>query len=186
MSSFNLRAKKNLIAKSLYSLLNSEGFLVFFHNNIRFTEFNSKILFSNSIKSYVIKNSLFYNIISNNQTFKSLVSGPTGFIVLNSDLLFLNFFRFYFKLSRSGEFNDVVLLTIYWSSKNLFLSLENVHLLLTEIDQFNSLTDFIYFKYVKIIQTLISPFIGFLLILHNILMSFLLILNLKNVIKTKF
>ncbi len=113
MSSFNLRAKKNLVAKSVYYLLNSDGFLVFFHNNRKFTEFKSKILFSNSIKSYVLKNSLFYNVISDNHSFKNLISGPTGFISISSDTFFLNFFRFYFKLSSSGELDDVILLAVY-------------------------------------------------------------------------
>lgn len=176
MSSFNLRAKKNLFAKAFYSLLNSDSFLVFFHNNKRFTAFRSKILFQNLLKSYVIKNTLFYNI-TGNPSFRNLVSGPTGFISFSSDILCLNFFRFYFKLSRSGDLDDVILLAVYWPLKGLFFSLEYIYLILNEIDQFHSLTDFIYFKHISILNNLLYPFINFVQYLNNLVFFFLLILN---------
>lgn len=175
----NSRTKKNISAKVLYSLLNNKGYLIFFHNNKKFTEFRYKILFGNSIKSYVVKNSLFSQLLfdTNVESFVNLVCGPTGIILLSTELEFLRFFKFYFNLYSLGELENIIFLAVYCSSTRSFYSLEYLFNTVSQLAEFVSISSLINAKILNIFSCLIQPFVMFIYLLNQMAIHSILTLN---------
>lgn len=184
----DLRIKKNITVKNIYYLLNLEGFFIIFHNNKNFTKFKNKILFQNKLKSFVVNNNLFLNIINKKQDklFFNLFVGPSGLIFIDNQENLFKFFDFYFSLNSSDQL-DFLLLGIYWRSKNRFLSLEYVINILTALKNFKSISDFSIDIYMTILQSVINPFFFLIKLLNSFVCNFLIVLIfLENNLKKKY
>jgi hypothetical protein len=185
--SADLRIKKNIMIKNNYYLLNSEGFFIIFHNSKNFTKFKHKILFQNKIKSFVIKNRLFLNIINKKEEelFLNLFVGPSGIIFINSQENLFKFFDFYFTLNSSEQL-DFLLLGIYWRINNRFLTLESIYNIVVALRSFNSIDDFLIKNYIIIFQKLNNPLLSLVVMLNHITCNFLIYLRLlENNLKCK-
>lgn len=169
--SYNSRIKKNVYVKFLYSLMNFEGYLVFFHNNKPFARTRMQLLFPNLLTSHILKNSVFYKLFKSDSIFHRLVVGPTGLIVLPSDEHLLAFLTFFFKVYIAGQM-ECILLSIFWVDRNRFLSLEYCNTLLNDILNSGNLNQFVDSQYKSFFLTLCSVYINFVLFLNNILLSF--------------
>jgi len=108
----NSRIKKNIFVKTLYYLLNLDAFFVVFHNNKSFTSARNKVLFSNSIKAFVVKNNIVLKMLGKQNLFANLFVGPSGFILLQKDVNLINFFEYYFALY-SAEQMELILLAVF-------------------------------------------------------------------------
>lgn len=158
------RIKKNISIKNIYYLLNLEGFLIFFHNNKNFTRFKNKILFQNKIKSFIVKNNLFLNLMNKTEynLFSNLCSGPSGFIFIKNQEDLFKFFDFYYLLNSSDQL-DFVLLAVYWRTRNRFLSLEAICDLAGILKPFKSLSEFLVYNYISVLQKLSSLFFSLIM-----------------------
>lgn len=174
----DLRIKKNIGVKNIYYLLNLEGFFIIFHNNKNFTKFKNKILFSNRVNCFIIKNKLFLNIINKKQDslFLNLFVGPSGIVFLENQENLFKFFDFYFMLNSSEQL-DFLLLGVYWRLKNRFLSLEYMFNFVTKLKDYKSVSEFIISNYSLILQKINDPLFSLIKLLNFFIINFFICLN---------